>query len=274
MNKLILITCILLIHNVNVCGQNLIAFTSTPECNESENGVIVFSIDPAQLEQDWVLPFDIDFTNLETGDNDGTTTNSLDGTIDNLVHGEYEVEFSLGDYCHYTDNVTVGQVFLDVEYSTTTSTCCSGSLTATFDGDDNLPYEYSLHMRVAGSQQFVLIEEGQADNISVNNLCQGRYRLDVSNGECFVSELIFVNNEEFSIDLVDVQHVTDCNIELGFGGVITTKNGLLEVEVTTSSGIGFNYRWKHNGELYRSSLRGTRRYDLIYIEPVSKVKIK
>jgi len=92
----------------NLFSQDLATITTSTTCYGECDGSLSINIDAAQLEPDWILPFEVEYENLTTGESDYFQMNSFFAIVKSgLCAGEYEIFISLSETCEYVVSTTI-----------------------------------------------------------------------------------------------------------------------------------------------------------------------
>ena len=94
--------------HLSLTGQDIIASVTTcPALSNDCFGSITVTIDPSELDTDWMLPFEIEYINTETGASDYMEVRRYEFTIEDLCSGNHDLTLHLDSSCEYTFSANV-----------------------------------------------------------------------------------------------------------------------------------------------------------------------
>ena len=210
--------------------SDIVVSTSTSLLDCNSVGQILVDVNDS-LNPMNPLPYNIVLLNLESGEEEYYQMIDFPLLINNVWIGNYIVEIYFLDNCRVEIPITIDfeDEFVpnfEANITTTPASCCSGTIDV--DIIDDLDENYTYHLYKPNGINFDLVSSGliENDNVIVDNLCVGRYKITLETDDCTgYEEVIFLPNSLDGIDLLSISHVTACTGVGSTGDDFSTEDG-------------------------------------------------
>ncbi len=230
---------------INIFSQNEVIFSSNGVlCEEICDGIIFIEVDEFQTNSE--PPFDIQYTELNTGNSFIFEIEDYSGTIEGLCGGNYDIEVGLSESCDFTFTQSIPVIEYIPDYSRTYTAGNDASFRNVFFQLTNPIPNESVTFKLIRSLTGEVLCESQFNEISNTRNCPN---LNSTEEYCAV----FTRTNGCEYEDCFIVPGQNCLNELNISLVSSTdecrefSDGSLEVSVELNECTEYNIAWTSGG---------------------------